>query len=355
MTTTTESQITSGKAESIDTPEFRELLKKYHHSTTWDTKLIAHIEAVREKDRQIAFAEGMKAPDSAYTQLIADRDHWKAKWEANRAGREYAELSDKELSDPEYMRAYVEGCQESFAEMLAARQAPDAGLIAAAVEMIRERGVLSTRVNGSVMTRADIAGALAILSPAQQEPASPIADFITSQKPLDADIAKVISDNAFDLYATDEAASATDAGQELKNCFCGGKPVIQKLHDGWQNWIECGDCSNETARKGTLEQAKEEWQRIATPAQATPEGGHIEPWENREAPEGSINAMLAEISEYRSLAASQQAAEPVIYVRKCDIDGTFHGGLVQGYKVAEGYWNVPLYRAAPLQQVEKDN
>src|SRR5690349_4345046 len=61
MTTTTESQITSGKAESIDTPEFDALLVECHHGYQWGpmirhseakAAIIAHIEAVREKDRE---------------------------------------------------------------------------------------------------------------------------------------------------------------------------------------------------------------------------------------------------------------------------------------------------------------
>jgi len=176
LATTTESQITSGKTESIhDEHQFQILLNEYakvfaeyrNEKAEWEdthkpyNALIAHIEAVREKDRKEAFSkaldEFMTAKDelkdewkeraekaestlaanqpNINNQLLiaaniwqdraqaaeADRDHFKAKWEANRAGREYVELSDKELSDPEYMRAYVEGCQDGFTTMLTSR------------------------------------------------------------------------------------------------------------------------------------------------------------------------------------------------------------------------------------------
>jgi len=67
MTTTTESQITSGKAEStIDTPEFRDLLLDYKRTialgvtNTSIAAIITHIKAVREKDRE-AEREKLKA------------------------------------------------------------------------------------------------------------------------------------------------------------------------------------------------------------------------------------------------------------------------------------------------------
>lgn len=51
---TTPSTASQAPAVSIDTPEFRELLKKYHRSTTWDTKLIAHIDAKLAQEREEA-------------------------------------------------------------------------------------------------------------------------------------------------------------------------------------------------------------------------------------------------------------------------------------------------------------
>lgn len=72
--------------DTIDTPEFRELLKKYHHSTTWDTKLIAFIEAVRKKDREEASAQAMDALGIVVRGLEADRDHFKAIAERQAAG-----------------------------------------------------------------------------------------------------------------------------------------------------------------------------------------------------------------------------------------------------------------------------
>jgi len=60
MTTTTERQITSGKAESIETDAtFNGLLADYR--TGWAEgyqAIIAHIEAVREKDREEAYVLG---------------------------------------------------------------------------------------------------------------------------------------------------------------------------------------------------------------------------------------------------------------------------------------------------------
>jgi hypothetical protein len=97
MTTTTERQITSGKAEStIDTTEFQQLVaatwqayskggQNYMHKT--HTDLVAHIEAVREKDKEMAsmyFAERNSARDAVYRyreevkHLEAERDHFKA-------------------------------------------------------------------------------------------------------------------------------------------------------------------------------------------------------------------------------------------------------------------------------------
>ena len=284
--TTTESQITSGKAESIK--KLRELARKAQIDG-WPFYGIAYQKA-SSPDVVLELIERAEKAE-------AERDHFKAKWEANRAGREYAELSDKELSDPEYMRAYVEGCQDGFATMLESRnhfkaiaERRAAGLAGLQLLHVGKRGLLLVGQNpiagapnyvrysevaamvlpsqqepveetanttdteqlpcpfcdssnisaGEVLTEINAndyaqsecqgCGALgprawlapdevdygdvraiaawnrrALLSPAQQEPASPIADFIASQKPMDADIAKIVGDNLWSLYATDEA------------------------------------------------------------------------------------------------------------------------------------------------------
>src|SRR6185436_9139836 len=99
MTTTTESQITSGKAEStIDTPEFNKLVidlldaeregspQKYPLLEA----IVAHIEAVREKDRTEAFESGKRLAHEQACKvthsLLADRDHFKAIAERQAAG-----------------------------------------------------------------------------------------------------------------------------------------------------------------------------------------------------------------------------------------------------------------------------
>jgi len=90
MTTTTESQITSGKAESIDTPELESLLEDFANTDgpVAKQRLIAHIEAVREKDREEAAAflrDRCNELEDANLKLLdraqaaeAERDHWKA-------------------------------------------------------------------------------------------------------------------------------------------------------------------------------------------------------------------------------------------------------------------------------------
>lgn len=94
--------------------------------------------------------------------------------------------------------------------------------------------------------------------------------------------------------------------------------------------------------------------------QATPEGGQDLPplpahfgRFNIDGPDGHrIKGYTADqMRDYAraALAASQQATEPVIYVREMDIDGTFSDKGVYGSKIADEHWNVPLYRAAPPQ------
>jgi len=142
MNTTTESQITSGKAEStIDTPEFRERLYAVRASSLgFDfnetvSAFIAHIEAVREKDREEAFAEGMKAPDSAYELLVADRDHWKA-------------IAERQAADPDDLTRYTPAVDPEFGN-----------------------AYCTPNPKGGFLRFADVK---LLLSPAQQEPAKDV-------------------------------------------------------------------------------------------------------------------------------------------------------------------------------------
>ncbi len=96
-------------------------------------------------------------------------------------------------------------------------------------------------------------------------------------------------------------------------------------------------------------------------AQATPEGAELpncderfeEAWPRihaHGAENGWRGIALAAWKERGALAATT-AAEPVVYVRLRDIDGTFTGDMVMGFRTPGSDWNVALYRAAPPQQV----
>ena len=138
--TTTESQITSGKAESIDTPEFREKLNRVLFcagSQTFDAiaALIAHIEAVREKDREEAHA------------VLSDRCN---------------QLEDANL-------ALLDRAQAAEAELKAITERQAAGLAKLAKYSREMRGGHHGRIGFEDFYAVE--DVVALLSPAQQEPA----------------------------------------------------------------------------------------------------------------------------------------------------------------------------------------
>jgi hypothetical protein len=110
----------------------------------------------------------------------------------------------------------------------------------------------------------------------------------------------------------------------------------------------------------------------ATPAQATPEGGqdqaqeayyfrHLTLCAQGQGFTGITDA-LNEISNMRAaLAASQQAAEPVLWIDADAAPHEDHGELIDGARQIAllgstkgpfGHYTTPLYRAAPPQQVD---
>jgi len=183
--TTTESQITSGKAEStIDTPEFRHLLRKLcdesnplFFNAPAKNALIAHIEAVREKDREEARKEEEEATDD-WRRLALQFDchrmqalgHLKAMLQDPTVHRANAEqfLAARPLSGEVVLAERIAA--------LAARQAPDLSkLEEVRIWLVKSRPplTLSTgeRINEYLSALATVE---ALLAPAQQEPAKDV-------------------------------------------------------------------------------------------------------------------------------------------------------------------------------------
>ena len=152
MTNTTESQITSGKAEStIDTPEFRERLYAVRASSLgFDfnetvSAFIAHIEAVCEKDREEAardktnyanqcIEDARKMRERA-EKAEAERDHWKA-------------IAERQAADPDDLTRYTPAVDPEFGN-----------------------AYCTPNPKGGFLRFADVK---LLLSPAQQEPAKDV-------------------------------------------------------------------------------------------------------------------------------------------------------------------------------------
>jgi hypothetical protein len=129
-----------------------------------------HPQWLKEKERAGRAEHNLEQVNLAYQFERQRAETAEAALTANRAGREYVALSDKELSDPEYMRAYVEGCQESFADLLAARQAPDLTKLKRydlRDAITREEDGLPELLNGDYVRFADVQALLA--QPLRQE------------------------------------------------------------------------------------------------------------------------------------------------------------------------------------------
>jgi len=174
-----ESQITSGKAEStIDTLEFKELLVEYGNSLKGLSKarviaarsaLIAHIEAVREKDREEAYAAGRRNG--------ARDERSQSKSEAEEAAALAAVLPNGAAVTNVY-DAYSEGLKQADRDhfkAIAERQAAepetvavDKTLLRAACNEIRKYAIPSGADDQVVLNLE------AYLSPAQQEPAKDV-------------------------------------------------------------------------------------------------------------------------------------------------------------------------------------
>jgi hypothetical protein len=309
MTTTTESQITSGKAESIDTPEFREFFMSCGRTLIFSEEgfqeIIAHIEAWGAKNREEASLQAQDALGIVVRNLEAERDHFKAKAEETEA-RLAAALSGKLAQ--------------------AARQSPDISDADALAlwEVVKHEGNFQSM---AFPTDAAIkAYARAILSPAQQEPAKALtlenAPIGTKAPAINgghwervehgwkwctgSTFPRPGGDWTGELIAP-EAASATDAAcSHVWNDYgqLGGRNV---------SWCPRCDTLAWTGKEPT-----------ATPAQATPEGGQderaaFETWQRRE--QGWLYTEEAEPGTPQedrwiawqaraALAASQQATEP---------------------------------------------
>ena len=167
---TTESQITSGKTESIEIDAtFNGLLADYR--TGWAEgyqAIIAHIEAVREKDREEAYAAGRRNG--------ARDERSQSKAEAEEAAALAAVLPNGAAVTNVY-DAYSEGLKQAERDhfkAIAERQAAD---LRAAIEGLtdfapdkRAQPDGMTR-GGPYIRKADV---ISILSPAQQEPAKDV-------------------------------------------------------------------------------------------------------------------------------------------------------------------------------------
>jgi len=165
MNGNTESQITSGKAKSIDTPKFRELLRcaatwlssKCEDAENSRKALIAHIEAVREKD----IKELKHALWCAEVNLVSRHEH-------------NAELTKR--------------AEKAEAELKAIAERQAAGLPEDGVVYEADDGTVCKKRHGELIWHAhiytnneslddvavaqEVAAALTALSPAQQEPAN---------------------------------------------------------------------------------------------------------------------------------------------------------------------------------------
>jgi len=372
--TTTESQITSGKAESIeDDGHFKALLSSIHFAVgpkslaTATKYLIAHIKAVREKDKAAAFADGGVKAGATIAKLTqqaiaaeADRDHWKAN-HADVVARlkiatERPDLPIDRIPAIKELERLQEHCSELAARLgaalsgqlaQAARQA--AGLSSLAKYSREMRGGQHGRIGfEDFYAVEDVA---AILSPAQQEPATPL--------PKDVECMKC---GGIGLHVCKETASITDVAQKAiealeiaMNNLGASRPTPEWAHDRmlWDTY--------QSAIDGLR----------ANPAQATPEGGISEQKEfekfgrsiglwldvNAVVQQPAYNAGWTKAAwaawQARAvLATIKNEAEPVGEIVRDGFGYLHFHASVDWEQIGEG---TKLYRAAPLQQVEKDN
>jgi hypothetical protein len=393
MTTTTESQITSGKAERIDIEKLRELALKatkgpwQFSRESWNVSTpdcsldicvyrptledgetddpnnftgefiaaanpaailalidrIAHIETVREKDREgmverQAF-EAMTADRNAYRDRaekaeatvnemaslildqqiqLADRDHFKAIAERQAAGLSkrdpvadgqaywetrkhdfFGHMTEREIT--------VECFKHLYAILSPAQQEP-------AKEGCSKCGSTSIHACPGApipqWTPEKVAELNAALSKYETDPvaasatdtAHPLADLIANQKPLDADIQKIIFDNLDKLYVTDTSQATPEGGISIQDLIA--------------------EHEKDTRKKAALDRARGR--------RATLEGGQLP---------DDIEEL---IGQYWNIAYSEG---------KTGISrGSEAQEVLSAMRAA-----VALYRAAPLQQVEKDN
>lgn len=227
--TTTESHITSGKAESIDNPEFRRLLWNFAHTTgsvEHINALIAHIEAVREKDREEARKEEEEATDD-WRRLALQFDchrmqalgHLKAMLQDPTVHRANAEqfLAAGPLSGEVVLAERIAA--------LAARQAPD---LAKLERYNCSKDWMRLEKEGQFVRFDDVA---ALLSPAQQEPAKTEGCAGFQGKPVST--CGPCEGKGCDFEAA--SASATDAWQAKVRAgyaHCNCDPNVTKYCDG---------------------------------------------------------------------------------------------------------------------------
>jgi hypothetical protein len=413
MTTTTESQITSGKAEStIDTPEWQAALLAFEEaaiqahlnvnragsgtraSRAYDA-LIAHIEAWGEKDREEASLQAQDALGIVVRNLEAQRDHFKA-------------IAERQAPDLSKLSRYGDNEWAATAD-------PEFG----------------PRANGEYVRLDDVQ---ALLSPAQQEPASdPAKCWCSTCRPVtpfgnpednrmvlcptcgnkrcphanDHRNACTNSNEPGQPGSSYPAASATDVGQAIRgplrdsdrqDCMAFACTLGIKREDA-EAVIRMA------ARKGYVNGFKDNTPDTATPAQATPEGGHPQPntlfdrklADLQQRGYEVIGRILHKDGEYAlfdsscrwltqpqywrlmheqdgSLFAEPKAAKPYGWLtgsthdkgymefttsyerakRECDEHNTFERSL-EDFDSADHEDRVPepLYRAAPLQQVDE--
>lgn len=414
MNNTTESQITSGKAEStIDTPELESLLEDLVNTEgpVAKQRLIAHIEALREKDREEARKSAFN-PDWDRTEALQEslREHmalatkWKERAEKAEADRDQWKANHVEVLGMLHMER-------------AARQAPDLSKLVR-YKIMGSDG-LRPVAGGGLVTFADVQ---ALLSPAQQEPAKTEGCAGFQGKPVSTcgpcegkgcdfeaasatDTAKALQDAAIfgtgatiggkhvpyaelTAQATPSLPSTTDEviafiGSNFSSSHTQGDKAdwryqvsVHDLLSAFSEWQDFPVAQDTPDGREQREQAqRERMQARFTDRKLTPATADFDlPAPNDATPEGGITryspAIIGVIACMRdnpkgsyvryadhraALAATQQAAEPVYQVRNkgCDWEDVSK----EGYEAAqqgEGstlYEFRTLYRAAPPQQV----
>jgi hypothetical protein len=237
---TTESQITSDKAESIrNDMKFMSMMADYGtgFARSEEDRIIAHIEAVREKDREEASLQAQDALGIVVRNLEADRDHWKAMAEeANIA----IECEKNAFS---YLDTVCNEAQNRVRELesaLAVRKAPDIKELDRYV--CGEMWGMELAPSGEYVKFADV---LALLSPAQQEPVIiegedfplPIIPDMTLTGEKDTIVKAALAA----IHEGKEATSTTEAGK----CWCATcRPVTPFGNPEDNRMVLCPTCGN---------------------------------------------------------------------------------------------------------------